>query len=709
MSDRELMTSIGEILISGLSRGIIVLDREYRILKWNYWMEKHSGLRESDIVGRNIFDIYPDIRERNKERYIRECILKTRPFMLSPLIHHYLVPLDIVKGYETGQMFQNVKIYPLIHDEETRGCVIIIRDLTEQLFYEKEVVRLTRILEGIRNVNQLIIKVGSEEELFAGACEIFVRDIGYRFAWIGLIEEGHFDVIPAASAGVGPELDDMRVRWDDSERGRGLVGTAIKTGKKQAANGIQRYSFLKPWWELAERLNYQSACALPIKVEGRIIGTFNICAVERNVFQIEELDLLEEVVSDISFSVETLRNRRKQLQAEEDKEKLRSQLYHSQKNEALGTLAGGIAHDFNNILGIIVGYAEMIKMFQLTEDSPISCNIDEILKASYRAKELVYQILTFCHKGDQEKESLQLSLIVKESLNFLRSTLPSSIEIRQHIEKKTPRILASPVNMHQMLMNLCTNAAHAMRENGGILELELSETEIDSETAVRIPVPSPGQYLRLTVKDTGHGISPEIREKIFDPYFTTKKAGEGTGLGLAVVQGIVVLCNGAITVESEPGTGSIFRVFFPVAEKDGNKDEVEKSDPIPRGKESVLFIDDEKKLVELAQGMLKFLGYEVIAKNSSTEALELFRSQPDRFDLVITDQTMPHLTGDSLAVELLRIRPNIPIILCTGYSEKISMEAAEAIGIRKFIFKPIRIRELAKAIREVLEVRSESL
>ncbi len=316
MSDRDIISSIGEILISGLSRGIIVLDTEYRVIRWNYWMEKHSNIRECDIAGQNIFEIYPDIRERNKERYIRECILKTRPFMLSPLIHHYVIPLDIARDSETIRMFQNVKIYPLTHGEETRGCVIIVRDLTEQLFYEKELVRLTRILGGIRNVNQLIIKVGSEEELFAGACEIFVRDIGYRFAWVGMIEEGGFDVIPAASAGIGPELADMKVRWDDSERGRGLVGTAVKTGKTQVANGIQRYAFLKPWWDIAERLNYQSACALPIKVQGRIIGTFNICAAERNVFQAEELDLLEEVTSDISFSAETLRNRGKQLEAE---------------------------------------------------------------------------------------------------------------------------------------------------------------------------------------------------------------------------------------------------------------------------------------------------------------------------------------------------------------------------------------------------------
>ncbi len=708
MSDRDMISNIGEILMNGLSRGIIVLDREYRVIRWNYWIEKHSGIRECDIVGQNIFEIYPDIRERNKEQYIRECIGKKRPFLLAPLIHHYLIPLDIVRGNETVRMFQNTKIYPMIQGEETRGCIIIIKDLTEQLFYEKEVARLTRILGGIRNVNQLITRVGSEEELFAGACKILVRDIGYKFSWIGLIGEGTFDVIPVVSAGIGPELADMKVRWDDSERGRGLIGTAIKTGKTQIANGIQRYVFLEPWWHIAEKLDYQSVCALPITIEGRVIGTFNIYASELNVFQIEEIDLLEEVASDVSFSVEILRNRRKQLHSEEEKERLREQLYHSQKIEALGTLAGGIAHDFNNILGIIVGYSEMIQMFHLPEGSPIFSNIDEILKASYRAKELIYQILTFCHKSDQEKESLQLSLIVKESLIFLRSVLPSSIEIRQHIEKKTARILASPVNMHQMIMNLCTNAAHAMREKGGILEVELSETEIDEETARRIQVPAPGQYLRLTVKDTGHGISPEIRERIFDPYFTTKKTGDGTGLGLAVVHGIVTLHKGAITVESEPGTGSIFRVFFPVLEKEITEDDVKKSDPIPRGKEAILFIDDERSLVEFGQGMLTFLGYEVVAQTSSVEALELFRSQPDRFDLVITDQTMPHLTGDRLAAELLRIRPDIPIILCTGYSEKISRESAEAIGIRKFIFKPVRIREIAGAIREALEVRSEN-
>jgi CheY-like chemotaxis protein len=379
--------------------------------------------------------------------------------------------------------------------------------------------------------------------------------------------------------------------------------------------------------------------------------------------------------------------------------------------EAIGTLAGGIAHDFNNILSIIIGYAETIKMFDLSQDSPLISKMDEVLSASYRARDLVQQILTFCYKTEQQKHPLQIGLIVKEALKFLRSSLPSTIDIRQRIRTKE-MILADPTHMHQVIVNLCTNAAHAMRESGGMLEVSLDETELDDPdvlygAALHSQNLTRGDYLRLTVRDTGHGMDSGVIERIFEPYFTTKKQGEGTGLGLAMVQGIVHGHGGAVTVDSEPGKGSTFQVFLPKLIKEGDQPESKESSPVPFGKnECILFIDDEEHIVEIGEDALKHLGYEVVAKRSSAEALEIFREQPNIFDLVITDQTMPEMTGDMLSREILRIRPDIPIILCTGYSEKITEEKAKAAGIREFIAKPLGTKKLANVIRKVLDQRT---
>jgi signal transduction histidine kinase/CheY-like chemotaxis protein len=700
MTERINPAAIAEILTEGLSRGLIVISTDYRILLWNRWMEKHSGIKESEMLGQNIFEKFPEIQERNKESYLKQCIENKRNFILSPLIHHYLIPLDIVKNDETMQMSQYVKIYPFPTSGETAGAVIIIRDLTEQILYEREIARLTRLLRGIRNVNQLITRVESEDRLMNGVCEIMVRDMGYRFSWIGRIETAGFHVIPAAWSGFENEIffdaGTIEVRWDDSEYGQGLIGRAVRSGKTQFSNQIQTDPAFKPWRDFIHRTDLRSSCALPLNVDGQIIGTLNLCSTEKNVFHAEELDLLEEVASDISFAVKMIRDRNIHLQAEE-------QLRHSQKMEAVGLLAGGIAHDFNNILAIIIGYTEIMKMFDISPDNPIYGKLEAILGASYRAKELVEQILTFCHKTKTQKEPLQLAIVVKETLKFLRASLPATVEITQHLEKNVGTVLADPGQMHQVMMNLCTNAAHAMKEKGGILHVELRETKIDAQTARQIQLPKSGSYVNLAVKDTGCGMDEKTQKQIFDPYFTTKEAGEGTGLGLSVVHGIVSDCKGTITVKSEPGKGSIFEVFLPANEKKTEESQSEDSEPIPRGNECILFVDDEEGILTFGQTVLSFLGYEIVVTMNSMEALEIFRKEPNRFDLVITDQTMPKMTGDELSRELMRIRHDIPIILCTGFAEKMTAAMAESIGIRAYVIKPLNTRKIARIIREVLD------
>ena len=385
-----------------------------------------------------------------------------------------------------------------------------------------------------------------------------------------------------------------------------------------------------------------------------------------------------------------------------ERKRLETQLQQAQKMETIGTLAGGIAHDFNNILAAIIGYAELVKM-KLPEDSEVLPNLDEVLKSSNRAKTLIQQILAFSRKQELEQKPLQLKYIVKESLKLLRSTLPSDIEIKEDIAKDVGVVNADPTQMHQVIMNLCTNAGHAMQKDGGVLTVGLANVELDDIAAAQYLDMSPGRYLRVTVSDTGYGMTSDVKDHIFDPYFTTKEKGVGTGLGLSVAHGIVKNHNGEITVYSEPGKGSTFHVYLPLIQEEAIKPEIDEQAPILTGNERILFIDDEKALVDLGTQMLESLGYKVTTRTSSIEALELFKAQPDQFDLVITDMTMPKMTGDHLAKELMKIRPDIPIIICTGHSGRISEEKASSLSIRKFVMKPIVMSDIAKTVREVLD------
>ena len=380
--------------------------------------------------------------------------------------------------------------------------------------------------------------------------------------------------------------------------------------------------------------------------------------------------------------------------------KLEEQIRQSQKMESIGTLAGGIAHDFNNILGIILGNTELA-LSDVPEWNPARQNLKEVRTAILRAKNVVRQLLSFARKTKLEKKPTNIVPIVKESLKLLRSSIPTSIDIRQNIPEHVDTILADPTQINQVLINLCTNADHAMPD-GGVIVVKLKNIELDEKTAAKYPELSPGRYVNLTVSDTGHGISQGDIDRIFDPYFTTKEIGRGTGMGLAVVHGIVKGHNGLISVESEPKKGTIFNIFFPVVEKEAVI-ETKTDDKLPTGEERVLFIDDEESIAKLGRQSLELLGYKVKATISPIEALELFRSQPDKFDLVITDLTMPKMTGDKLVKEILNIRTDIPIILCTGFSEKIDEKKSKEIGAADYIEKPIDQRDFAFKIRKVLD------
>jgi len=389
---------------------------------------------------------------------------------------------------------------------------------------------------------------------------------------------------------------------------------------------------------------------------------------------------------------------------------LERQLRQAQRMEAIATLAGGIAHDFNNNLASIITCTEMARD-DAPPESPLRELLDVVLKSSYRGKKLVKQILTFCCQGEQERQPVQIEPILNECLNMMRSSFPASISVQTHVDEKLGLIMADPTQIHQILMNLLTNAGHAMRLKGGILDISLQNVGLDTAAVSGAPDLASGRYLKLTVKDTGHGMDAKTMERIFDPFFTTKGHTEGTGLGLSVVHGIVRNHGGAITVSSKPGAGTSFEVFLPRLEHVWKDEAVEAVASSPTGSERILFVDDEEDVVFAGRKMLERLGYQVVVARDGLEALTIFAAGPDNFDLVITDQTMPNLTGADLARELIAIRPNIPVILCTGLgptAEKaLQWEEQEISGIREVALKPLDREELAGIIRRVLNRAEE--
>ena len=383
-----------------------------------------------------------------------------------------------------------------------------------------------------------------------------------------------------------------------------------------------------------------------------------------------------------------------------EKSNLESQLRQAQKMEAIGTLAGGIAHDFNNILTPIFGYTNLA-FDKIPEGNSARDDLEHVNLAAKRAKDLVYQILAFSRQAPQEPIPIKTQHIIKESLKLLRSSIPTTIKIKQNIDTQCGTIMSDPTHMHQVLMNLCTNAVHAMDEKG-VLGISLQEVTLNAKDVTHKPELIPGAYACLSISDTGTGMNQETINHIFEPFYTTKEVGKGTGIGLSVIHNIVESHKGMITVDSEPKKGTTFHVFFPLVE---DVESVSRNifGPTPTGNERILYVDDEKLLTDLFSRLLEPLGYKVTTKTNSTEALKLFKSKPDDFDMLITDQSMPDLSGVEMAIEFLKIRPDIPIILCTGYSSKISAEEAKKIGIKEFMMKPLHRRQLAATIRKILD------
>jgi len=420
-------------------------------------------------------------------------------------------------------------------------------------------------------------------------------------------------------------------------------------------------------------------------------------------YLVKDTALLERLPAIVTRALKDIEHATRMKEIEEERQRLQTRLMQVQKLEAIGTLAGGIAHDFNNILSTVLGYTELAKL-KLEQGQAIAGELDEVLKAGIRARDLVRQILTFSRRAEIQRTPLLIVPLIKETVKFLKASLPATVEIRQHLTDSQSLILADPTQIHQVLMNLCTNAMHAMPD-GGRLEIRLDELDLDEELSLAYKGLKPGRYLRLSISDNGRGIPPGIIDKIFDPFFTTKGRGEGSGMGLAVVHGIVADMHGAVAVDSQPGQGTTFHVLFPALE--GVVDTRDQApEALRNGHGRILFVDDEEGVLASGRGILEHLGYEVDAFASAAAALESFALNPAAFDLVLTDMTMPKMTGLEFAALIRKIRPGIPIMLSTGFSVVLSEERIARLGIQALIMKPLVAGELAEAVYHALHAEN---
>ena len=493
------------------------------------------------------------------------------------------------------------------------------------------------------------------------------------------------------------ELTDIRI-----PSGEGIAGWVAENEQPVLVPNVREDPRFYQGIDKISGLETKSILCVPLKAKTRLIGVLEVINKDDgSAFTKEDALFLSIFAHQAAVAIENARLYGELKDQIKEARQMQTKLASSEKFQALGQMASGVAHDFNNILSGIMGYAEMA-LYDIPEKSRARKSIEQVLKASNRAEDLVKQILAFSRQSDQERKPIQVHHIVKEALKLVRVSLPTTIDIRQNISTHGTTVLADPTQIHQILMNLCTNAHHAMREKGGVLEVSLAPVELDKTEVDDYPDLKPGSYLKLSISDTGDGMDSSTMQRIFDPYFTTKEKGLGIGMGLSVVHGIVKRHNGAIKAFSKPGKGTTFHVLLPRIEKEIEY-KTEALEPLPLGKERILFVDDEKALIDLGKQMLERLSYKVVSRTSSVEALEAFRANPHKFDLVITDMTMPNMTGDELAEKIMAIRTDTPIILCTGFSERITEEQAKKMGIREFVMKPLVMSDLAKTVRRVLD------
>ncbi len=579
---------------------------------------------------------------------------------------------------------------PFVNDDGTISQFEVFHDITRQKRAELERDRHLRVLTIRNDISRIFLNYQGDE-VYGKSLNVLLNATKSDLGIMGYMDVDGNMRVPSITTHVWDRCKvkgkSMVFRPDDWA---GIWGRAFKEKKTIVANSAKKFNIPEGHVPIENHL------VVPIVYNKELVGTIQLSN-KKGGYDKKDVELVESIAQ---FLAPVLMARVESARKEGEKHFLEARLKHSQKMESIGTLAGGIAHDFNNILTSIIGFTEL-SLDETRKGTTLEDNLQEVYSAGKRARNLVKQILAFARHSEEEMKPVQVSTIAKEVLKFIRASIPTTITIKTRIESDS-LIMGSATHIHQIFMNLFTNAAQAMEDQGGVLELIINEIQLTSYNSLAIHGLKPGNYLQIKVSDTGEGIDDNIIHSIFEPYFTTKPTGEGTGMGLAVVHGIVESYGGLITVDSEPGKGARFLIYLPIVKK-GKAEGLDEQPVLPSGAERILIVDDEPSIVKMSSMVLGQLGYSVTTKTDSLEALELFRSKPWAFDLVISDMTMPNMTGDKLAREFIKVRPDIPVILCTGYSKKISRESIAELGIKAFADKPIVKADLAKVVRKVLD------
>lgn len=652
---------------------------DYRFLSVNTAFELITGFKSEDVCGRTLMELLPEVEKKWIETYGR-VVMTGEPIRFSD----HSVALD--KYFDVSAYRVGVNLF---------ACSFV--DITERIKTEQVLVRQSKINFALAGISTRLISAVSDVRSFADvilgqALEITQSQIGY--ATITKQRESraacYFSECSKGDARESQSLGNNTEAIETTFPEELKMCTLPHPG---FSNRLETPITIEPL--VGGQVAVTSYLSVPIYLENKISGHILLlnCEYEYSDGDLKAVEQIGELY--------TLAIQRHHIDRERDK--LHEQMRRMHKMEAIGALAGGVAHDFNNILQPIMGYANMI----LKNLDPSDKNhkfVNSIFRASMRARDLVQQILTFSRGSEQELQPVDPRLITKEAIRLLRSSLPSTIEIRQKLTKECGMIMADPTKYHQVVMNLATNAFHALQDTGGIIEICLESVHLASKD---LPEKNliPGDFIHFEIADDGMGMDRAVQAKIFDPYFTTKEQAKGTGLGLSVVMGIVKSYKGFITVESEPGVGTTFHVYLPRASDEHVMENSRDELLVVPGDESILLVDDEPAIIDMLKSMLEGYGYNVTEKRNSKDALELFQQQPNAFDLVVTDMTMPNMTGVELSRKILHDVPQMPIILCTGYSELIDEEKAELIGIRKMLFKPVSMVQLGQAVRDVLDAR----
>lgn len=653
-----------EDIVNSIRHPLLVMESDLKVIFANHSFYKAFKTKQEDTEGRFLFDL------GNKQFNI--------PRLLQ-LLEETVARCTEFENFEIGHDFKNIGKRVLYINarkldrvvDQHKFILLGMEDVTERIHMERDLNKYRNHLEELielktRQLFEVNKNLTEEKERL----NVTLRSLGD--AVIATDIEGKITLINDAAGNfigwsskdvIGKSLSDVLnvVNEKNREPYANLVEKIIKS---RGFLNIPKDSILISKSGRERRIS--DSCSLIRDNKGKITGTVI-------VFH----DITEE-------------------------KKMEEQLRQSQKMESIGTLAGGIAHDFNNILFAIMGYTDLVKL-KLADDAEIFPHLKKIDIACNRAKDLVQQILTFSRQAEQVFKPIEISSVLKEAIRFLKSSLPTTIKIHTNINSDS-KIIADATQIYQVIYNLCINAAQAQPEERGMINVALEDFDIDKNYSEKHPGLNPGTYVKLSVEDSGYGISSEILNKIFDPYFTTKQIGRGTGMGLAVVHGIIKNHEGVVSVVSEPGKGTTFDVYFPaIKRKDSRLIEATPFELFPTGHERILVVDDEEPIAQLECQLLEKLGYKITAQTNSNSAFEIFCSSPNNFDLVITDMTMPQMTGYQLVKKIKKIRPDIPIILCSGYNDYISKEKTKELGISAFVLKPITMRDLSKITRKVLD------